>query len=156
MQLPLPVRSPPPEGERRRFPDMKPHRFHGLALGSYFSLLVLTLVWHAWLFPSAYFPISLVLIVTALPLLLPLRGLLHGRPRSHIWVALLSMLYFVHGVGEAIANPQQRWLGLLEILFSLTLVFSATLYVRLARISVVRSVNATSLSHSSNQTDQSA
>lgn len=135
LQRLLSVRCPPSEGELRRFPYMKPHWFHRLALGSYFALLVLTLVWHAWLFPSAYFPISLVLIVTALPLLLPLQGLLQGRPRSHIWVALLSMLYFVHGVGESIANPQQRWLGLLEILFSLILVFSATLYVRLARIS---------------------
>ena len=106
------------------------HWLRRLVLTSYFSLLLLTVVWHTWLFPSVYFPISLVLMVTALPLLLPLRGLLHGRPRSHIWAALLSLLYFTHGVGEAFASPQQRWLGLLEILLSLTLVFSASLYVR--------------------------
>ena len=101
-----------------------------IALAGYFALLTLTVVWHAWLFPSAYFPVSLVLIVMGLPLLLPLRGLLHGRPRSYIWASFLAMLYFVHGVGEAIANPQQRWLGFLEILFSLTLIISASLYVR--------------------------
>lgn len=114
---------------------MRPHWFRRLALGSYFALLVLTLIWHTWLFPSAYFTVTWVLIVTALPLLLPLPGLLRGRPRSYVWAALLSMLYFIHGVGEAIANPQQRWLGLLEILLSLTLVFSASLHVRLTRIS---------------------
>ena len=109
---------------------MKLHWLHRLTLASYFALLALMLIWHAWLFPSAYFPTSLVLFVTAVPLLLPLRGLLHGRPRSHIWAALLSLLYFVHGVGEAFASPQQRWLGFLEILLSLTLVLSASLYVR--------------------------
>ena len=111
-------------------PSVMLHWLHRLVLTSYFALLLLTVIWHTWLFPSVYFPTSLVLMVTALPLLLPLRSLLHGRPRSHIWAALLSMLYFTHGVGEAFASPQQRWLGLLEILLSLTLVFSASLYVR--------------------------
>ena len=112
---------------------MKTQWLQGSALTNYFALLILSVVWHSWLFPSAYFPVSLVLIVMAMPLLLPLRGLLHGRPRSYIWASLLATLYFIHGVGEAVVNPQQRWLGILEIVFSLGLIFSASLYVRFSR-----------------------
>ena len=101
-----------------------------LALAGYFGLLGLMLAWHAWQAPSGRFPVSLVFLITAVPLLLPLRGLLHGRPRAHIWAAFLSLPYFVHGVGEAFADPAGRWLGLLEIAFSLTLFFAASLYAR--------------------------
>ncbi len=135
---------------------MKLHWLHRLVLASYFALLLLTVVWHTWLFPSVYFPVSLVLIVTALPLLLPLRGLLHGRPRSHIWAALLSLLYFTHGVGEAFASPQQRWLGLLEILLSLTLVLSASFYVRQQAMVVPDPLGGTTPSHASDQADGSS
>jgi uncharacterized membrane protein len=103
-----------------------------VALVAYLALLALTLVWHAWLAPSVYFPVSLVVLVMAGPLLLPLRGLLHGRPRSHLWAAFLSLLYFTHGVGEAVANPSQRWPALAETVLSLALFFAATLYVRWA------------------------
>jgi len=103
-----------------------------LTLAGHLGLLALTLAWHAWLAPSVYFPVSLVVLVMAGPLLLPLRGLLHGRPRSHLWAAFLSLLYFIHGVGEAVANPEQRWLALGEVGLSLILFFAATLYVRWA------------------------
>jgi uncharacterized membrane protein len=101
-----------------------------LSLAGVFGLLGLSLAWHAWLARSLYFPTSLVILVTTLPLLIPLRGVLHGRPRSHLWAAFVSLLYFIHGVGEAVANPDQRWLGLVEIGLSLLLFFAASLYAR--------------------------
>lgn len=103
-----------------------------LALAGYFGLLTLVTAWHAWLAPSARLPVSLVLLLTAVPLLVPLRGLLYGRPRSHVWAALLSLPYFVHGVGETFAAGQWLSLGALETILSLTLFFAATLYARWA------------------------
>jgi len=111
---------------------MKLRVARALALTAYFCLLILMLAWHAWLFPSARLPVSLMLLITAVPLLVPLRGILHGRARSHLWAAFLSLVYFVHGVGEAMANPAERWLGLTEIASSLLLFFGATLYARWA------------------------
>ncbi len=102
------------------------------ALTGYFSLLAVVLAWHVWLYPSTRLPVSLVLMFTAVPLLVPLRGVLHGRPRAHLWAALLSLAYFVHGVGETMANPAERWLGLAEVGSSLLLFFSATLFARWA------------------------
>ena len=37
----------------------------------------------------------------AVILLLPLRGILHGRPYTHAWTGYLCMLYFSHGTVEA-------------------------------------------------------
>jgi len=109
---------------------MKLHVTRALTLGSYFGLLALVTAWAAWISPSRYFPVALTLIVLAFPLLLPLRGLLHGRARAHIWAAFLSLLYFIHGVGKAYADPDERWLGLAEVGLSLGLVIGASLYVR--------------------------
>jgi uncharacterized membrane protein len=101
-----------------------------LALSGYFGLLALMTAWLAWIAPSAHLPVSLALVLAVFPLLLPLRGLLHGRPRAHIWAAFLSLAYFVHGVGEAFAGTDERWLGAVEVALSLALFFGASLYVR--------------------------
>lgn len=103
-----------------------------VSLTGYFSLLVLMLAWNTVLAPSQYFPVAIVLIVMVVPLLIPLRGLLHARPYTHAWTAFLSLLYFTHGVVEATVNPEQRLLGLLEIAFSLLLFFGTTMYARYA------------------------
>lgn len=101
-----------------------------LALGSYLGLVALMTAWCTWLAPSAHFPVSLVLVITVFPLLLPLRGVLHGRIRAHLWATYLILLYFIHGVGVAYADTAERWLGLAEIVLSLTFFFSASLYAR--------------------------
>ena len=101
-----------------------------LTLAGYFALMSLVVAWHGWWHPSASFPTALVLTVTAVPLLLPLRGLLHGRARSHLWASFLMTLYFMHGVVELYAIPAQRVPAALEILLSLTVFFSAALFAR--------------------------
>jgi uncharacterized membrane protein len=109
---------------------MKLYLSRGVALVGYFGLLTLMVAWAAWISPSPYFPVSLVVIVTAVPLLFPLRGILHGRPSSHIWASYLSLLYFVHGVGEAAVDPDERWLAAMEIAFSLSLFLGSVMYAR--------------------------
>ncbi|MCB1878161.1 MAG: DUF2069 domain-containing protein [Chromatiales bacterium] len=99
-------------------------------LAGYFGLLVLLLAWHAWLAPSALFPRALMLLVFVVPLLLPLRGLLHGRRYTHQWAPFLALPYLIVGITEAFANPQERALALLEILFSTLLLVGASVYAR--------------------------
>lgn len=107
----------------------KPRTAYWIALSGYFALLTLVTAWITVLAPPQQFPIALLLIVAAVPLLLPLRGLLHGRPSSANWAAYLSMPYFIHGVMETAANPGLRWLGALEILSSMWLFVGAGLYL---------------------------
>ena len=101
-----------------------------IALCGYFGLFILLMLWNTILSPSPRFPVALVLIIAITPLLLPLRGLLHGRLKSCAWAAYISLIYFIHGTLEAYSEPSVRLYAVLEIIFSLLLFFGASFYVR--------------------------
>lgn len=103
---------------------------HAATLAGYFGLLGLLLIWYAWLAPSQRFPVALTLVVVIGPLLFPLRGLLHGRPYTHAWTSLLALFYFLLGVGVVWADRDERWFGVLQVLFSVLLYVGAMLYAR--------------------------
>ena len=106
---------------------MNPTRFsRHLTLLSYIALVGLILIWYGWIVPSLA-----ALILLLLPLLFPLRGILKGNPYTHAWSSFLILLYFIHGVVEAYANPPVRMWALLEVLFSVTFYTGAVLYARL-------------------------
>lgn len=104
-----------------------------IALTGFFGLFALLMLWHTLLAPSVRFPVALVLLVTVLPLLLPMRGLLHGKPKSCAWAAYVSLIYFIHGSAEAYVNEAERLYAVLEVVFSLMLFLGATFYVRLRK-----------------------
>ncbi len=66
------------------------------ALASWLALIVLTVLWEGWLAPKA--PPGFWLAVKALPLLLPLFGLLRGLARTYVWASLLALLYLTEGL----------------------------------------------------------
>ena len=101
-----------------------------LQLISYLCLIVFITLWITVLTPPQTFPISLVLIICVVPLLLPLMGVLHGRDKPVNWAAYLSLLYFIHGTMEAFASTEMRLYGIIEIIISLTVFFSGSLYIR--------------------------
>ena len=91
------------------------------------------MLWHTQFAPSVRFPVALVLLVTVTPLLLPMRGLLHGNTKSCAWAAYVSLIYFIHGSAEAYVNSAERLYAMLEIVLSLMLFLGATFYVRLRK-----------------------
>ena len=103
---------------------------YGLALGGYLGTLALLTAWYAWLAPPVHFPTALALLLLLTPLLLPLRGMLHGRPYTFQWSCFVALFYFMHGVMEAYASETARHLGLLEILFTSTWFVAAIMYIR--------------------------
>ncbi|MGM0812749.1 DUF2069 domain-containing protein [Thioalkalivibrio sp.] len=105
-----------------------------LALGGYFGLFLLILVWTSLVDPPRHLPRSLVLLVLLLPLLAPLRGLLHGRVRTHAWTSLLSLFYVAVGITLA-AVAADRVYGLAMLTLALLLFAGSLLYVRAARAS---------------------
>ena len=109
---------------------MKVRYLHGLAVVAFFGLFSLLMLWQTVLAPSIRFPVALVLLLTVLPLLIPLRGFLNGDKKSCSWMAYLSLFYFIHGAIECYANADERMLAGLEIWFSLQLFFGAAFYVR--------------------------
>ncbi len=98
---------------------MKPELIAKLALA---ALLVLQLVWYAWLVPPLVIPIWLALLLAAGPLVMPVIGLLLRRPNAMFLAATLALLYFSHGVMEAWADPAVRELALAEVLLSVLLI----------------------------------
>lgn len=113
--------------------NIKPIYYYYLALTGFFGLFVLLMLWHTVLAPSGRFPVALMLLVTVTPLLLPMRGLLAGKPKSCAWAAYISLFYFLHGSAEAYASATDRLFASIEIILSLLLFFGATLYVRFSK-----------------------
>ncbi|MGH8500224.1 MAG: DUF2069 domain-containing protein, partial [Methylococcales bacterium] len=100
-------------------------------------LLILLLIWPTWLCPPRHLPVALVVIATVVPLLFPLRGLLHGRRSSFTWAGYLSLFYFVHAVTEAGALEEFREslaVGL-ELISSLILFFGTVFYLKATKLS---------------------
>lgn len=92
-----------------------------LGLLTWAALVALQLLWHAWLFPPQHMPIWLALAITVIPLLLPLLAI-RNTQRALLWVGILSLFYFCHGVAEAWSAPSERWLALVEIALTLLLI----------------------------------
>lgn len=97
-----------------------------LTLLSYFALVAVLVIWYGLLNPAL-----IILLLLLLPLLFPLKGLLNGTPYTYAWSSFLILLYFIHGVVEAYANPAARIPAVLEVLFSVTFYSGAVLYARL-------------------------
>lgn len=125
------------------------------ALVSYFGLLILVVAGIALLAPPQYVPQALVLLAFGLPLLLPLRGLLHGRPRAHVWCALLALFYFAYGMYHGAAPGPGRLLGWAQAGLAVMLFVSSALYARWRHREVVRLESPATTARLSAQTPSS-
>jgi uncharacterized membrane protein len=104
---------------------------YALTQTGFFGLLVTILLWHAWLAPTGKYPVALILIVLLTPLMIPMRGLLHGRPYTHAWASMLSLFYFCLGIMHAWSesDPAARAYGLALTVFSALFFNGAIFYV---------------------------
>ncbi|MET0331040.1 MAG: DUF2069 domain-containing protein [Dyella sp.] len=100
-----------------------------MGLLAWAALLTLQLTWYAWLAPSRTLPPAMALGLAIVPLLVPLLALRRPR-RALLWVGMLALFYFCHGVAEAWSAPSTRTLAWLEILLSLLLIGSLGAGVR--------------------------
>jgi uncharacterized membrane protein len=88
---------------------------------AWFALIALQVTWHGWLARPEHMPVWLALAITVVPLLLPLAALRDLR-RALLWVGILALFYFCHGVAEAWSLPTVKWLALAEIGLSLLVI----------------------------------
>ena len=101
-----------------------------LAVGSLLGLIVLSLAWELLLAPLR--PGGSWLALKALPLCIPLAGLLKRRMYTYRWVSLVVWLYFTEGVVRAWSDrPPGNWLALAEIALCLLLFTACALHVLL-------------------------
>lgn len=88
------------------------------------ALVALHLAWHAWLAPPANGAIALALGVALAPLLLPLLTVRAQPARALLWIGILCLFYFCHGVVTAWGDARARGLGLTEVILTLALIGS--------------------------------
>jgi uncharacterized membrane protein len=102
------------------------------ASASLIGLILLSLAWESWLAPLR--PGGSLLILKAVPLLLPLFGILHGRRYTYQWACMFMLLYFTEGVVRAWADQGlSATLAMLEIALSSLFFAAAVAYARLTR-----------------------
>ncbi|TCV91286.1 putative membrane protein [Luteibacter rhizovicinus] len=92
-----------------------------VGLYAWAALLVLQVVWYAWLYPPQTMSPLLTLALTVVPLLLPLFAL-PNVTRALLWVGTLALFYFCHGVSETWSSPADRWLAMIEVVLTLLLI----------------------------------
>ena len=105
--------------------------FKQLSLLSYFALMISLICWITIAEHGENYPTAAWLILGVVPLLFPLRGLLHGRPYTHAWTGFLLLFYFAHGVGEVYSAQGFDLYASLEVLFSCITFCSSIVYIRL-------------------------
>lgn len=94
------------------------------------AMIALCVIWELWLAPLR--PGGSWLVLKALPLLLPLFGILHGRRYTFQWSSLLIQLYLLEGLTRATSDSgMMQILAAIEVVLAL-IFFAATLaYARL-------------------------
>jgi len=98
-----------------------------LALLGYFGTMAFLMLWIIRLSPPQI-PKSIALAIGLLPLLLPLRGMLHGRVYTHSWAGFLALPYFAFGVDAAVHRSEKPWLGIVLLVLSTVWFFGCVYY----------------------------
>ena len=100
-----------------------------LAVGSVVGLIVLCLFWE--LLGAPLRPGGSSLALKALPLCLPLAGLLKNRMYTYRWVSLMVWLYFTEGIVRAYSDKApSSYYAFAEVLLCLSLFAACALHVR--------------------------
>jgi uncharacterized membrane protein len=101
-----------------------------LAVGSVLGLIALSLAWELFLAPLR--PGGSWLALKALPLCLPLAGLLKNKMYTYRWVSLMVWLYFAEGAVRAYSDrTPSNYYAMLQVLLCCTLFAACALHVRL-------------------------
>jgi uncharacterized membrane protein len=99
---------------------------------SLIALIFLCLAWEAILAPLK--PGGSLLILKALPLLIPLFGILKGKRYTYQWAGMFMLLYFTEGVVRAWSETGvSAKLAVIEVVLSLIFFICAIFYAKLSR-----------------------
>ena len=105
---------------------------HWVAIGSLVGLIVLCLAWEISLAPLR--PDGSWLMLKAVPLLLPLFGILRGERYTYQWASMFVLFYFTEGVVRAWSDRGlSASLAIGEIILSVVFFVAALAYARLTR-----------------------
>ncbi len=111
------------------------NRLRWAAVLSCIGLIILSLLWERWLAPIR--PGGSWLMLKAVPLLLPLPGLLKGQRYAFQWSSLLILIYLCEGLVRATSDAGlSQMLGLLETILATVFFISVLAFCRATRPSL--------------------
>lgn len=97
---------------------------------SLIALIALCLAWELWLAPLR--PGGSWLALKALPLLVPLFGILRGRRYTHQWSTLFIQIYLLEGLVRATSDSgTMQLLAVSEVVLALIFFVATLIYSRL-------------------------
>ena len=104
--------------------------FRRLTLTSYLLLIVWLVVWHFILTIDKTTSTLFTLLFWLLPILLPAKGLIEGKPYPYAWTNFIVMYYLLHGLTAVYAVEGERLYALIEIILCTLLFTGCSFYAR--------------------------
>ena len=104
--------------------------FRRLTLTSYLLLIVWLVVWHFILTIDKTTSTLFTLLFWLLPILLPAKGLIEGKPYTYAWTNFIVMYYLLHGLTAVYAVEGERLYALVEIILCTLLFTGCSFYAR--------------------------
>ncbi|PNH78201.1 DUF2069 domain-containing protein [Vibrio diazotrophicus] len=108
----------------------KTKQFRWLALTSNLALIVWIALWQLDLSPHPHLNPLALTVAWLIPLLLPLPGILAGKPYTHAWANFILMLYFLHAFTILYVDDGERWLAVVELFLTFSAFMGNVLYAR--------------------------
>ena len=105
--------------------------FRILTLTSYLLLIVWLVVWHFILTIDKPTSTLFTLLFWIVPILLPIKGLIEGKPYTHAWTNFIVMYYLLHGLTAVYAVEGERLYALVEIILCCALFTGCSFYARM-------------------------
>ena len=93
-----------------------------IGIAAWSALVALQLAWYLWLAPPAAGTPLVALALTIPPLLLPLVALRTSVRRALLWIGIVALFYFCHGVVAAWVVPTARVPALIECALCVVLI----------------------------------
>ncbi|WP_340679727.1 DUF2069 domain-containing protein [Paraglaciecola sp.] len=110
--------------------NLTTHFFKRLALFSYFLLVAWLPIWHFLLTPDKTTTTLFTLLFWILPILLPLKGLVQGKPYTYAWTNFVVMYYLLHGLTAVYVVEGERVYALIEIVLCCGLFIGCSYFAR--------------------------
>ena len=105
--------------------------FRRLTLTSYLLLIVWLVVWHFVLTIDKPTSTLFTILFWIVPILLPAKGLIEGKPYTYAWTNFIVMYYLLHGLTAVYAVDGERLYALIEIILSSVLFTGCSFYARI-------------------------
>lgn len=102
-----------------------------LALISYGLLLFWVVFWQVWLSTTHAYSALFIILIYALPLLLPLKGMIQAKPYTHAWANFITLFYLIHGITVAYAVANERGYAIVEIVLASAMFIGCSMFARL-------------------------